>query len=259
MTTVVPLVKPSTGTKTIKTLRDYFSLASITLADNGELLNRAHCITGIKTECGEALDQLKRHVFYKKPFDIVNIAEEMGDICWYGNIALKEVQEKGLEKVFPIKNSDIVKYLDVPLEAFVNFSVAEYLSTGEDDEYADDRDFMSEVFSDFEFDLTEAFDCILREIYDIEEPRLLDVCDVALKMCAVASFSMGIPFENILKGNIAKLLKRYPKERFDELDTSLRDLAQEANKVEAAIKGDIPLARSNYNLSYTIDFPYYEL
>lgn len=43
----------------------------------------AHGAIGIASESGEILDQLKRHVYYGKDFDKVNILEEAGDILFY--------------------------------------------------------------------------------------------------------------------------------------------------------------------------------
>jgi len=42
-----------------------------------------HGILGVSSECGELADQLKRHIFYGRPLDEVNISEECGDILWY--------------------------------------------------------------------------------------------------------------------------------------------------------------------------------
>ena len=42
-----------------------------------------HAGIGLATESGELLDALKKHIFYGKELDRVNLAEEMGDIFWY--------------------------------------------------------------------------------------------------------------------------------------------------------------------------------
>ena len=42
-----------------------------------------HAQLGLHTEGGELADALKRHLFYGKPLDPVNIAEEIGDVFWY--------------------------------------------------------------------------------------------------------------------------------------------------------------------------------
>lgn len=51
---------------------------SLTVADHG--------IIGMMTEAGELLDQMKKHWFYGRELDVVNIKEELGDILWYAAI-----------------------------------------------------------------------------------------------------------------------------------------------------------------------------
>ncbi|MFK8137311.1 MAG: nucleoside triphosphate pyrophosphohydrolase family protein [Bdellovibrionales bacterium] len=50
-----------------------------------------HAGIGLATEGGEFLDALKKHVFYGKELDTVNLAEEMGDIFWYCAIISDEL------------------------------------------------------------------------------------------------------------------------------------------------------------------------
>jgi NTP pyrophosphatase (non-canonical NTP hydrolase) len=50
-----------------------------------------HAVDGMVTEVGELVDAFKRHKFYKKELDKVNVVEEMGDVCWYLSIMLKEL------------------------------------------------------------------------------------------------------------------------------------------------------------------------
>lgn len=42
-----------------------------------------HCAIGASTETGELLDAFKKHIFYGKPLDLVNLGEEIADIMWY--------------------------------------------------------------------------------------------------------------------------------------------------------------------------------
>lgn len=42
-----------------------------------------HMAVGICGEAGELLDAIKKHVIYKKPVDILNVIEELGDIEFY--------------------------------------------------------------------------------------------------------------------------------------------------------------------------------
>jgi NTP pyrophosphatase (non-canonical NTP hydrolase) len=42
-----------------------------------------HSALGVTTEAGELADVIKKHIFYKKPLDIVSLSEEIGDVMWY--------------------------------------------------------------------------------------------------------------------------------------------------------------------------------
>lgn len=54
--------------------------AQVRLVKKGRLL---HGAMGLVTEAGELMDMLKKHVFYGKEYDEVNVKEEIGDILWY--------------------------------------------------------------------------------------------------------------------------------------------------------------------------------
>lgn len=50
-----------------------------------------HAAMGLATEAGETLDMLKKHIFYGKPLDDVNLKEEIGDMLWYMAICFDEM------------------------------------------------------------------------------------------------------------------------------------------------------------------------
>lgn len=61
---------------------------------------------GLATEAGEFLDALKKHIFYGKEVDKVNLREEMGDIFWYCaiiadqlDVDFKDVMERNITKL----------------------------------------------------------------------------------------------------------------------------------------------------------------
>lgn len=56
-----------------------------------------HAAMGLETEVGEFMDPLKKHIFYGKEIDTVNLAEELGDMFWYIAIACDELGVKPLE------------------------------------------------------------------------------------------------------------------------------------------------------------------
>ena len=84
--------------------KDFDSIAS-RLKDK-RALRLLHGSCGIATEAGELLDAMKKHIFYGKEIDTVNIVEEIGDLMWYSAILLDElgvefedVMEKNINKL----------------------------------------------------------------------------------------------------------------------------------------------------------------
>lgn len=71
--------------------RDYFVHVLRTAAGNFTDItvrfmndvNLVHGAVGLSTEANEILDAVKKHIFYGKPIDPVNIKEEIGDCLWY--------------------------------------------------------------------------------------------------------------------------------------------------------------------------------
>jgi NTP pyrophosphatase (non-canonical NTP hydrolase) len=55
---------------------------------NDSMIRVLHASLGLTTETGELVDQVKKHLFYGKELDVVNIKEELGDTLWYVNILL---------------------------------------------------------------------------------------------------------------------------------------------------------------------------
>ena len=74
----------------IKTESTNFEAMDERLKDNG-LKRLLHAGIGLSTESGEFLDALKKHIFYGKELDKVNLAEEMGDLFWYMAIVADEL------------------------------------------------------------------------------------------------------------------------------------------------------------------------
>jgi NTP pyrophosphatase (non-canonical NTP hydrolase) len=65
-----------------------------------------HALIGINTENGELQDQFKKHIFYGKPLDQINLKEELGDLMWYValacdelNFTLEDVMETNIRKL----------------------------------------------------------------------------------------------------------------------------------------------------------------
>jgi len=65
-----------------------------------------HAAIGLTTESGEFIDALKKHIFYGRDLDEVNLKEEMGDLFWYLAIAcdaldvsFDALMERNIEKL----------------------------------------------------------------------------------------------------------------------------------------------------------------
>jgi NTP pyrophosphatase (non-canonical NTP hydrolase) len=50
---------------------------------NPQTIRLLHAAIGLATESGELLDALKKHIFYGRELDVVNVKEELGDAQWY--------------------------------------------------------------------------------------------------------------------------------------------------------------------------------
>jgi NTP pyrophosphatase (non-canonical NTP hydrolase) len=71
-----------------------------------ECLSGLHAAIGMSTEANELLDVYKKFIYYGKPLDKVNIAEEIGDCMWYiallcrsSGLDLEEIMETNIEKL----------------------------------------------------------------------------------------------------------------------------------------------------------------
>lgn len=71
-----------------------------------ENIRLLHAAIGLATEAGEIQDQLKKAIFYGKPLDKVNLAEELGDLFWYMaimsdalGVSFDDIQEKNIAKL----------------------------------------------------------------------------------------------------------------------------------------------------------------
>lgn len=59
------------------------------------MIHMLHAAIGMCTESAELLDAVKRHIMYGADLDLVNIDEELGDTCWYQNLAMHAMRMKG--------------------------------------------------------------------------------------------------------------------------------------------------------------------
>ncbi len=57
-----------------------------------KLVRLLHAGMGLSTEANEVVDNLKKHIFYGKPLNEINLKEEAGDIFWYLAIISKALK-----------------------------------------------------------------------------------------------------------------------------------------------------------------------
>ena len=115
------------------TLKQYQKEAKRTMPDLDSSMNMLHMRMGVVTEIGEFVDQIKKHLIYKKPLDVVNLGEEVADIMWYlvnemtltGEVAFDD------SSITSTKNIDLVESVD----SILKFQEM-YLYKGEEYTYA---------------------------------------------------------------------------------------------------------------------------
>ena len=64
-----------------------------------------HAFIGLETEVGEILDALKKHLFYGKALDLINLSEEIGDLFWYEAIATDSLAKLMFKNPYELENS----------------------------------------------------------------------------------------------------------------------------------------------------------
>ena len=70
---------------------DYAEVEARIAAEPKKLLRLLHAAMGKVTEAAEAVDQLKKVLFYGAPLDRVNLIEEAGDLEWYNAVERDEL------------------------------------------------------------------------------------------------------------------------------------------------------------------------
>ena len=88
-------------------LNEYAQWTGKTCANLGtSQLDDIHMLFGMATEVGELMDAYKKNLAYKASLDMVNVEEELGDICFYlasfcrmNNLDLNKILERNVEKL----------------------------------------------------------------------------------------------------------------------------------------------------------------
>jgi NTP pyrophosphatase (non-canonical NTP hydrolase) len=76
--------------------KEDYTRAFTRLADP-RTLRLLHVAMGLCTEAGEFLETIKKHIFYGKPLDLVNLKEEAGDATWYLRVGCDVLEMKLVE------------------------------------------------------------------------------------------------------------------------------------------------------------------
>jgi hypothetical protein len=182
------------------TLNEYLPLALKTKADLGSLDNdHLHSVAGLFTEVGELVDAYKRHWFYKKDLDRVNLKEEIGDILWYIAIGLHALEEVQFPEYLPLQYKGLSERF---LLGKLTIHSAQAISQG----YCYDNEDWRENFSYCLINLLKYLECFAETV--------------------------GTSLQEAAYLNIVKLAKRYP-EGFTEFNALHRDTVNELSHIES--------------------------
>ena len=186
----------------IETFKQYQGLALRTYAPATEgHTNLEHSAMGLNTEVGELVDIFKRHFFYKKEIDLVNLKEEIGDVLWYvalGYFALsRDMPESVKELVIALTPTALLRAMQRSTSNFYTFGIWE-------------KDWVPG--SEEQEGLAHDLDSILFFL-----SQLAKLHNFTLMECAEA--------------NIIKLAKRYP-DGFTEFHALNRDTENEISHME---------------------------
>ncbi len=97
---IASLHMETTVQKALRTEPDMAAYANAhTRLSDVRTIRLLHVAMGLVTEAGEFLDQLKKHIFYGRPLDTVNLIEELGDSNWYERIGVDALETTFLDMV----------------------------------------------------------------------------------------------------------------------------------------------------------------
>ncbi len=187
-------------------LAQYQKLALSTRAPTNSLLEDAiHAGYGMITETAEIMDNYKKHIYYKKPLDMVNLVEELGDLLWY--VALGAYSLGLTLQVPEEKKNDFPKGLSLSNHAAIGQILCKLI--GSSTEF-----YTVCILSDEDY----------KEDYlDYEISRLVRNIDIMAKVC-------NTDIIKIATMNIEKLRKRYP-EGFSENNALVRNTTNELSHI----------------------------
>lgn len=181
-------------------IQEYIKQSERTLIDRSKRLNLIHSALGVITEVGEIIDVIKRHIFYYKELDIVNIKEEIGDLAWYFAIPFREF------KLDVLDSNDNAFFIDTRNDFYWNltFVIVEF-----QEQYILEIDNFNDPFKEVNTETIQKSFSFLR--------TLCKYFEIDLNEC--------------LEMNIKKLQTRYPEKFTNELALN-RNLEAERKVLE---------------------------
>lgn len=187
-------------------------------ATSGVDVDRYHAGLGLITELGECLDACKKALFYNKPFDWINAAEEVGDAFWYYAI---------YESTFPETG-----YHDTGV--FQSLSTFDKLVDEPDDENPElIRVVVYQQLAVVALDHSISLMNILASDEPISDASIVSSLARSLNNLAL---STGVPKSRIFESNIAKLAARYG-DKFTDVGANVRRLDKERDILERGLGG----------------------
>jgi len=78
--TIFPISETEYSEFTASKAKDHLAISTSINAMSAGLI---HYAMGIASEAGEVVDAVKKHAIYRKPLDVDNIIEELGDLEWF--------------------------------------------------------------------------------------------------------------------------------------------------------------------------------
>lgn len=218
-------------------LKQYLDDSKRTLIDKGNDLNLIHAELGLITELGELNDIVKKHVFYGKSLDTINMVEELGDIMWYLAIVVRFVQDQYIQ----------IKYVNNPeMFIFSQFFDFELINdkNGRDISFNGRENDYIDLMQVQQFISDEKLNCLLKiynhftlnliYLLNCNEKNLTELLTAVNNLLNVTLFfarCLDTTFENILNININKLKVRFPEKFTNELALN-RNLEAERNILE---------------------------
>jgi len=171
----------------------------------------AHAIKGINTEMGEILEAYDKAEDNKEPLDLVNVAEEVGDISWYNSLFIEEYQLfdliTHLDNNYERQLVDITRY-----PSKMSISATELLDLSKKTEFYGKQLDVEKVKAEF----IKFYKLTLDYVYSLNQSE------------------SNITIERIRSVNINKLIVRY-KDKFslEEAEVANRDLNTERTILES--------------------------